>query len=788
MADPISGAARYTGTRVRRVEDPRLLQGRGVFVDDVVRPGMLHVCFVRSPLARARLGAIDAAAALALPGVHAVFTAADLNPGVHEQWYTSMGKDIPDTPRPPLAEGEVRFVGDPVALVVADNRYVAEDAADLVDVDYDPLPPVVDYATARESDALVHESYPANVAGSLGAEMSDDLTTVFSSAAHRVEVTVRQQAYAPVPMESRGLIAEWSGDELTVWAATQAPHEVRMFLARLLGIGEHQVRVIMRDTGGGFGQKVVPMREDMCVALAATKLRVPLKWIEDRRENLTAAGMSRHEHGDAKFALDDDGHLLGAYIDHVQDIGAYPTPWPVGTAAAVGMLFPGPYRVPAAGFRTTSVFSNTSGRAAYRGPWQFESVAREVVLDIAARRMGLDPVELRRRNLLRTDELPCANANGMPYSDMTPSETLEQALGILDYEAFRKEQAQARSEGRCLGVGTCTYVEPTATAMPYYGTEGATIRIEPSGKVNVYVSGGSTGNSLETAVVQLTADALGVDIADVRTIQGDTAVTPFGAGTGGSRSGSMIAGAVAETAEILRPRLLAIAAELLEAAADDIELSQSRAFVRGSPSDAVTLAQIADTAYFQPFKRPAGVPLGLEASARYQTPAMVIWANASHVCTCEVDITTGAVKLLRYVVSEDCGPMINPDVVEGQIAGGTVQGIGGVLFEHLAYDDAGNPLTTTFMDYLLPTATDVPVIEYGHVETLSPGAGGYKGVGEGGAIGAPPAVINAVADALAPFGVEITQLPLTPARVVELIDSSRVDGPRVDGARVEHTQ
>ncbi|HEX5947711.1 MAG TPA: xanthine dehydrogenase family protein molybdopterin-binding subunit [Acidimicrobiales bacterium] len=768
-----TGAARYTGTRVHRVEDARLLTGRGTFVDDVTRPGMLHACFVRSPFARARIGAIDASAALALPGVRAVFTAADLNPGVHEQWYTSMGKNVPDTPRPAMAEGEARFVGDPVALVVATDRYVAEDAVELVDVDYDPLPPVVDYATAQGGDTLVHEAYAGNVAGSLGGPPSDDLTAALDNAAHDVHLTIHQQAYAPVPMETRGLIAEWSGDELTVWTATQAPHEVRMFLARVLGIGEHQVRVIMRDTGGGFGEKVIPMREDMCIALAATKLPAPLKWIEDRRENLLAAGMSRHEHGDVRMGIDDEGRIVGAYIDHTQDIGAYPAPWPVGTAAAVGMLFPGPYRVPLAGFRTTSVFSNTSARIAYRGPWQFESLAREVLLDIAARRIGMDPIELRRRNLLQRDELPYANANGMPYSDVTPAETLDQALAMLDYDAFRREQAEARAAGRYLGVGTCTYVEPTTTGMSYYGTEGATIRIEPSGKINVYVAGGSTGNSLETAVVQLTADALGADIADVRTIQGDTAVTPFGAGTGGSRSGSMLAGAVRETASLLRAKLVAIAAHQLEASPDDIELTESHARVRGTPTASVSLARIADIAYFKPHKLPPGIDVGLEASARYRAESPTIWANASHVCTCEVDVTTGAVTIDRYIVSEDCGPMINPNVVEGQIAGGSVQGIGGALFEHLVYDEDGNPLATTFMDYLLPTATDVPVIEYGHIETPAPGPGGFKGVGEGGAIGAPPAVVNAVADALAPLGVEITRLPLTPAAIVDLIESAR---------------
>jgi carbon-monoxide dehydrogenase large subunit len=503
--------------------------------------------------------------------------------------------------------------------------------------------------------------------------------------------------------------------------------------------------------------------------LAARRLPAAVKWIEDRRENLISAGQSRHEHGDVRMAFDDRGTILAAQIDYVQDAGAYPTPWPVHSAAAVGMLFPGPYRVAAGTFSIKSVFSNTSGRTPYRGPWQFETLAREVLLDRAARQMQIDPVELRRRNLLRSDELPFVNPNGMPYSDVTPLETFELALEILDYEAFRREQELARAEGRYIGIGTSSYVEPTTAAMGLHATEGATIRIEPSGAVNVYVSGGSAGNSLETTAIQLTADALGVDIADVNTIQGDTAITPFGGGTAGSRSGSMIAGAVATTASILRERIIAIAAHRLEASTEDIELAASRISVRGVPSSGLTLGEIAALAYFQPEALPPEVPPGLEASARYRGESPIIWANATHVCTCEVDIVTGEVTLLRYIVSEDCGPMINPNVVEGQIAGGTVQGIGGALYEHLAHDEDGNPVATTFMDYLLPTSAEVPDIEYGHIETRGPGPGGYKGVGEGGAIGAPPAVANAVADALQPFGVEITRLPLSPSAIVALI-------------------
>ena len=771
MSAPEAVAARYVGTRVRRVEDPRLLTGHGTFVDDVVRPGMLHACFVRSQVARARIVSIDVTEALALEGVHAVWVAEDLNPGVHEQWYTLLGPDVPDTPRPPLAEGEVRFVGDPVALVVAVDRYVAEDAAELVVVDYDQLPPVVDYATAHQTDELVHAGYPGNLAGEINGRVPEGLAAIFDEAPVVVRETIYQQSYAAVPMETRGLVVEWTAPsgEVTIWAATQSPHEVRMFCARLLGLAEHRVRVVMRDTGGGFGQKVLPQREDMCIMLAALKLPAALKWIEDRRENLMSAGQARHEHGQARMAFDSDGRILAAAIDHVQDVGAYPVPWPVQTGSVVGLLFPGPYRVPAGTFTSKSVFSNTSGRVAYRGPWSFESVAREVLIDVAARQLGIDPAELRRRNLLRRDELPCRNPNGMPYSDITPLETFEQVLKMVDYESFRREQEQARSVGRFLGVGLCAYAEPTTSGAGFYGTEGATIRIEPSGKVNVYVAGGSTGNSLETTVVQLTADALGVNIEDVNTIQGDTALTPFGAGTGGSRSGSMTAGAVAETASVLRERIVAIVAHRLEAAEADIELANSRAGVRGVPDAGLSLAEIASVAYFKSETLPPGVPPGLEASGRYRAQAPMVWANATHLCTCEVDIVTGAVTLLRYLVSEDCGPMINPDVVEGQIAGGTVQGIGGALYEQLAYDEDGNPLATTFLDYLLPTSTEVPTIEYGHLQTPGPGAGGYKGVGEGGAIGAPPAVINAVADALAPFGARITRLPLTPETIVGLV-------------------
>lgn len=770
-----AGSTRYAGARVARIEDPRLLTGHGTYVGDIVRPGMLHACFVRSPYARARIVSIDASAALELPGVHAVFTAADLNPGVHEAWYSQAGKDVPDSPRPPMAEDEVRFVGDLVALVVADDRYIAEDGADMVDVEYEPLTAVVDYATAEQNDNLVFAAYPGNVCGQLGGLPAESLAPVFDGAAHVVEDTIYQQAYVASPMETRGIVVEWSAADgnLTVWAASQAPHDLRLFTSRLLGLPESRIRVIARDTGGAFGQKINAHREDMCMLLAARKVPAALKYIEDRRENLMASS-SRREHGLVRMAFDGAGTLLAATIDHVQDVGAYPVPWPVFVAAAVGAIFPGPYRYSSGTFTAKCVFTNTGGRTAYRGPWQFETVAREMMLDIAARRIGVDPVDLRRRNMLRQDELPFNTAIGMQLTDMTPLETLEMAVEMIDYDGFRRMQAEARGQGRYLGIGTASYVEPTASAMPHHGSEGATIRIEPGGAVNVYLAGGSAGNSLETTAVQLTADALGVPISMVGTIQGDTALTPFGSGTGGSRSGSMVAGAIRETSAILRERIATIAAHVLEAAPADIQIIDGQVSVKGVPAKSLSFAELANIAYFGHDKLPREIPLGLEASARYRAEAFTVWANASHACTCEVDIETGQVKLLRYVVAEDCGPMINPNVVEGQIAGGTVQGIGGALLEDFSWNEEGTPLATTFVDYLLPTTTEVPMIEYGHMEgSPGPGPGGYKGVGEGGAIAAPAAVANAVADALAPLGVTITRLPLTPATLVALIDQAR---------------
>ena len=771
MTDTV--ATRYAGTRVPRIEDNRLLTGRGTFVDDVIRPGMLHACFVRSPFARAKINGIDAGAAIALRGVRAVFTAEDLNPDVKEAW-TAVAQGYSGTPRPPLARGRGEVRRRPGCLVAAESRQHAEDAVAGVDVDYEPPPAVADFPSCPAGcrTDVVHEAYPDN-AGGMGSALPDEETfrPLLRRRGERLPTDLCRYR------RTRGMVVEWeaSSEELTVWASTQTPHELRAFAARLLGIPAQGVRVIMRDTGGGFGQKVVPMREDMCVLLAARKVPFAMKWIEDRRENLMSAGQARHVDGKARMAFDDEGNILAADIDFVQDVGAYPTPYPVLTTAAIGMFFPGPYRVPKASFNYKTVFSNTAGLAAYRGPWQYETLTREILFDIAARKMDMDPIELRRRNILRGDEMPYFNPNGMPYDHVAPADTFEQAVKILDHEGFRREQREALEQGRYIGLGFSAYIEPTAAATGHLATEGATIRMEPTGKINVYVNGGSTGNSIETTVVQLTADALGANIDDVATVQGDTAVTPYGAGTQGSRSGPMTAGAVNDAGTMLRKQLVAMAAHRLGVEESEIALANSKAVVRDDSSKSVSFADIAYRSYYEPQQLPPGMAATLEATARFTSQAMIHWANATHACTCEVDVDTGHVTLTRYIVSEDVGAMINPNVVEGQIAGGTVQGIGGALLENMVYDDDGNPLSSTFVDYLLPTATEVPPIEYGHIEIPGPGVGGYKGVGEGGAIGSTPAVINAINDALAPLGVTLTRLPASPAAIVELIDQARKD-------------
>ena len=774
-----SPAARWVGQAVRRREDPRLLAGRGRYVDDVTMPGLLHAAFVRSPVARGVIRGIDTSAARDLPGVVAVYTAADLNEPGRPFWKTMTGP----TGQPPhrlLAEGDVRFTGDVMALVVAESRYLAEDGAELVDVDIDPLPPVLDPAAAAgkgDGEAggvpLVHPELGTNVADELPAAPRPDVDAVFASAAHVITETFGQHRYLPVPMETRGVVASWDrwSDRLELVISGQGAHEVRLFYSRYFGIPEDRIRVLMGDVGGSFGQKVFPVNDEIAVVAAARKLGRPVKWIEDRSENLIAGGHARDQSMRVSFALGADGVVLGARTDLTENVGAFPAGGSGSMLLAAMVVFPGPYRIGAFAATGRAYFTNTGSRCAYRGPWMIETTAREQMMDVAAAELGIDPLELRRRNVIKPGDLPFTTAVGLTYEAVSPAQTLEQAAELIGYDEFRVRQRQARAEGRLTGIGMSVYIEPLG-APGILATEAATIRIEPGGTVNVYMSTGSHGQSLETTLVQVVADHLGAALDDIHLIQGDTAATPYGPGTSGSRSAIVASGAAAQASGSMRERVLAIAGALLEADPADLAMTDSRISVAGDPDSGLSLAEVAAAAYLNPASLPPGTPAGLEVSERYRAP-MLNFSNAAHACTVEVDPATGVVRILRYVVSEDCGNMINPMVVEGQIAGGVVQGIGGVFYEHMIYDADGNPLPTTFLDYLLPTAAEVPDLEYGHVVTPSAAPGGFKGMGEGGAIASPAALANAVRDALAPLGVRITTQPLTPEKIISLIEDGR---------------
>ncbi|HSS08789.1 MAG TPA: xanthine dehydrogenase family protein molybdopterin-binding subunit [Acidimicrobiales bacterium] len=771
-------AARFVGQSIKRREDPRLVTGHGRYLDDVVLPGMLHATFLRSDIARGVITRVEVEAARSAPGVHAVFAGRDLNAVAGPIWASAMppSPELPYAPLQPMADGDVRFVGDLIALVVADNRYLAEDAAELIEVDIDPRPPVT-FDNALDTNERVHPGQPSNVAQRLPASPDPELDAIFASAAHVVTRTFKEARATNVPMEGRGLVAQWDpyAGDMRIWASTQNPYELRAAGSRIIGVGEHNIRVVMGDVGGGFGQKVFITREEASVMLAAKLLGKAVKWVEDRRENLISANQSRGELATMSMAFDTDGRILAAKLGVIDEAGAYPTASSGSANAFAAMMFTGPYRIPRISFDGVTVYTNSCGRAAYRGPWLIESVAREQMMDHAARDLGIDPVELRRRNLVTQADLPFTMPSGLVYDIMTCDLNLEQAVQIVGYDAFRAEQRWARAQGRYLGLGVSLFVEPSAVAQGVWSTEAATIRIDSNGKVSVLMGTASHGHSLETTIPQVVADYLGCHVDDVTLIQGDTAVAPYGPGTGGSRSAVLAGGAARQASIELNQKLRRIAGHVLEASEDDMVITDSRVHVRGTPTKGLAFAELAPLAYMAPEMLPPGVDPGLEVTTRYRASAPFTWSNAAHLCTCELDTETGLVKLLRYIVSEDCGVMINPMVVEGQIAGGVVQGIGGVLFEDMAYDPGGNPLATTFLDYLVPTAAEVPSIEYGHIETPSNMPGGYKGMGEGGAIGSPACVANAVADALAGFGADVaanaTTFPLGPSQILALLNA-----------------
>ena len=772
---------RLTGSSVKRVEDPRILTGQGRYVDDVRLPGMLHAAFVRSPFPHARIAGVDTAAALAVDGVVAVFTDADVR-AVASDMQTVKPPGLVAPEHPVLCRDKVRMVGDPVVMVVAESRAQAEDGCDAVVVDYDELEPVPDMDTARRAGApLLFEEIGTNVLYTDHTEYGN-VEGAFVRAAHVVTEVFDQHRHANVPMECRGGVADYEPGTglLTFYAAHQNPHQLRSLLGAAIGHPTHQLLVLCRDIGGSFGEKSMLAREEVAIAVASRALGRPVKWTEDRAENLAVAGQAREERMEVSAAVGDDGNLLGLKVRMILDQGAYPMSGYPNTAYfnLVRALLPAAYNIDNFAFDSELVATNKAMYIPYRGPWEVETWLRERLLDVAARTVGKDPLDFRLANLVPDEEMPREQCTGFLLTGITQRELLTRARAHIDYDAFRSEQETARRQGRYLGIGVAAYVEPApippslVKAMGVLGAartaQEARVRLEPDGSLTIFTSQQPHGQSHETTLAQLVGDEFDVPVDRVRVAYGDTMLTPFNfVGTGGSRAAMLASGATIGAARGVKHQVLSVASKMLEVDPADLEVSEGAVVARGVPTHRVTLADVARMAYMQPGVVFEDAASGIEADYAFVSDEGT-WSQAVHCCTVEVDVDTGKVTILRYVVDEDCGSIINPAIVDGQIRGGVAQGIGAVLLERSAYGEDGQYLATTFMDYLLPTATDIPPIEIHHLESAPIGEINFRGVGEGGAIGAPAAVTNAIEDALVPFGARVREQHLPPSRILEL--------------------
>jgi aerobic carbon-monoxide dehydrogenase large subunit len=778
---------RYIGAPLPRKEDLRLLTGQGRYVDDVEVPGALHACFVRSPHPHARIVRIDAAPALAMPGVAAVLTGKEL-----AQWTTPLRIAPPIEGLLPvemttLPVDKVRFHGDPVACVIAASRYLAEDAAERVEVEYQPLAALAGLAQALAAGApLVDESLPSNLVSHQSFAAGDPVAR--KREAHRVvEATFSQHRQTHLPIETRGCAAIWDEgrQHLTLHVGAQAPHPLRTQLAGRLRLSESQVTISSLDVGGGFGQKIVLYREELTVAAASRHLKRPVRWREDRMENLLAASHAREEVCRTRAAVTEEGRLLGLELEIVEDFGAYCF-YPANyLARVVAMILTGPYKVRDYAFDVKVVLTNKCGAGPMRAPMAITSWVMEGTLDAVARELGLDPLEVRRSNMLEARELPYTMATGEVLADITPRETLEAAVAAIDYAGFRRRQVEARRAGRYLGLGLCSVVESTtygsrfykAAGIPGSGHEAAWVRIEPSGAVNAAVGLGATGQGYETALAQAVAEGLGVDPAGVRVQLGNTDVAPYGMGSRGARGGTAGGATLFLCARDAQEKALAIAAKMLGFdSAEGLRMVDGKVEreVLGERIDTgITLAQIARTAYLDPTALPAGMVPGLDFSKTYDPPPMT-YSNAAHACEVELDAETGAVRILRYLVAEDCGTVLNPLVVEGQQHGAIAMGLSGVLLEHMRYDADAQNITGSLADYLVATASELPNFELLPMHTPSrANPVGTKGMAEGGVMGSIGALMSAVNDALAPFGVVAERQPLDPDYLRALLRARR---------------
>ncbi len=777
-------AAELGRARLRK-EDARLLTGQTNWTDNIKLPGMLHMAFARSPLAHAKIRRVDVSAARGMPGVIAVFSGADF---AAEQgslpcaWPVT--EDIVIPAHPPMAVDEVRYVGEAVAVVVARDRYVAADAVAVIDVDYDPLPPVLDMRTALTADApKVHE------AGNKSYEWvfaNGDIGAAFSGAPVVLERTYRQQRLIPCAMEPRSVVAQWIGDEVTLWSATQIPHVLRFALSAFFAIPEQNVRVIAPDVGGGFGSKLQVTAEEVLAVLVGRRVRKPVKWTESRTEGNLTVHHGRDQWQRIRIAADRDGRVRGLDVDLLADMGAYLMLVTPGVPLLGAFMFPAIYKMDAYAFRCTGVFTTKMPTDAYRGAGRPEATfGIERIMDELAAELGIEPLELRERNWIKHEEFPYTTIAGLTYDSGNYEAATAKAKELFGYDVLRREQADrnARGDKVRLGIGISTFTEMCGLApsrvlgsLSYGagGWESASIRMLPTGKVEVVTGSSAHGQGHETAWSQIVADQLGVPFEDIRVLHGDTQVSPRGMDTYGSRSLAVGGMALVGACDKVVAKAKVIAAAMLEASADDLEWSPGRFSVRGDPDAAKTIQEIA-LATFAAHALPEGVEPSLDSDYTYD-PENFSFPHGTHLCATEVDTETGFVTIRSYVAVDDVGVVVNPLIVEGQVHGGIAQGIAQALYEEGVYDEAGNLVTATLADYLVPSAPDLP--SYTTARTASPASNrlGVKGVGEAGTIASPPAVVNAIVDALRPFGISDITMPCTPDRVWRAIQAATGSG------------
>ncbi len=782
---------RYIGRPLPRKEDYRFLTGTGRYLDDIEIPGALHAVFIRSPHAHARILSIDTAAARQMPGVVAIVTGRDV-----AQWTTRHRMAPPIEGLQPvemdtLPIERVRFQGDPVACIVATDRYRAEDAAEQVVVDYEPLEAVTDMRRALAADApKVDETLPSNLV-SHQTYAHGDVAARLRQAHRVVEATFSQHRQTHVPIETRGCIAVWDEgrQHLSFHVGCQVPHPYRTQLANRLRLTESQVTVLSPDVGGGFGQKITLYREELTIAALARHLKQPVRWREDRMENLTSSTQAREDWCRTRSAVDADGRLLALELELIEDFGAYCFYPGNYLARVVAMILTGPYKVQDYAFDVKVVLTNKVGNAPMRAPMAITSWVMEGTMEAIARELKLDPMQVRRANMIEAADLPYTMPTGEVLRDVTPRETFEAALAAIDEAGFRRRQRDARAQGRLLGLGVCVVIESTTYGSAFYksagipgsGHEAAWLRIEPTGAVNASVGLGPTGQGYETALAHAVAEGLGVDPAHVRIHLGNTDVAPYGMGSRGARGGTAGGGVLYLCARDAQAKLLAIAARLLAVAdASSLRLVDGRVQRRAGTewADAgLALADLARVAYLDPLALPEAMAPGLDFSRTYDPPPMT-YSNATHVCEVEIDSATGGLRILRYLVAEDCGTVLNPVVVEGQQHGAIAMGLSGALFEQVIYDESGQILTGTLADYMVATATELPAFEILPMHTPSRFTpAGIKGMAEGGVMGAIGVITNAVNDALAPLGVVADRQPLTPMYLRELIRNAGAARP-----------